>query len=138
MEDFSSFEFCKIIRIYRSSHQRCSIKKVFLKISQNSQENTWARACFLIKLQAWGKDSGLRQWHLWTTAFLFSFFYIQIKLVCREPIVDELQLGSCGFERSFLPSNENKRDNYHLQTWSIPHVKLLGGEKIRSSNRPTI
>ena len=30
--------------------QRCSVKKVFLKISQNSQENTCARPCFLIKL----------------------------------------------------------------------------------------
>ena len=33
------------------SHQRCSIKKVFLEISQNSQENACARVCFLIKLQ---------------------------------------------------------------------------------------
>ena len=31
--------------------QRCSVKKVFLEISQNSQENTGARASFLIKLQ---------------------------------------------------------------------------------------
>ena len=29
------------------------IKKVFIKISQNSQENTCARDSFLIKLQAW-------------------------------------------------------------------------------------
>ena len=29
-----------------------SMKKVFLKITQNSQENTYARASFLIKLQA--------------------------------------------------------------------------------------
>ena len=29
----------------------CSVKKVFLQISQNSQENTCARASFLIKLQ---------------------------------------------------------------------------------------
>ena len=28
--------------------QRCSVKKVFLKISQNSQENTCARVYFLI------------------------------------------------------------------------------------------
>ena len=35
----------------RSSHQRCSMKKVFLEISQNSQENTCARVSFLIKLQ---------------------------------------------------------------------------------------
>ena len=32
--------------------QRCSVKNVFLIISQNSQENTCARVSFLIKLQA--------------------------------------------------------------------------------------
>ena len=32
--------------------QRCSVKKVFLEISQNSQENTCVRVSFLIKLQA--------------------------------------------------------------------------------------
>ena len=31
---------------------RCSAKKVFQKISQNSRENTCARVSFLIKLQA--------------------------------------------------------------------------------------
>ena len=44
--------------------QRCSVKKVFLKTLQNSQENTSARVSFLIKLQALGlqpyqeRDSG--------------------------------------------------------------------------------
>ena len=33
---------------------RCSVKKVFLEISQNSQENTCVRVSFLIKLQALG------------------------------------------------------------------------------------
>ena len=42
----------------KSSHQRCSIKKVFLEISQNSQKNTCARVSVLIKLQA-----GLQQVH---------------------------------------------------------------------------
>ena len=32
---------------------RCSVKKVFLKISQNSQENTCARVSLLIKFQAY-------------------------------------------------------------------------------------
>ena len=32
--------------------QRCSVKKVFFEISQNSQENTCAEVSFLIKLQA--------------------------------------------------------------------------------------
>ena len=38
----------------RSSHRRCSAKKVFLEISQNSQEKTCARVSFLInsRLQA--------------------------------------------------------------------------------------
>ena len=34
--------------------RRCSVKTVFLKISQNSQDNTCARVSFLIKLQASG------------------------------------------------------------------------------------
>ena len=37
----------------RSSHQRCSLKKGVLRISQSSRENTCARVC-LIKLQAKG------------------------------------------------------------------------------------
>ena len=46
---------------HRRSHQRCSItkgvlknsaKKVFLEISQNSQETTCVRVSFLINLQA--------------------------------------------------------------------------------------
>ena len=41
------------LAISKSSHLRCSVKKVFLEISQNSQENTCARATFLIKLQAY-------------------------------------------------------------------------------------
>ena len=31
--------------------QKCSVKKVFLEISRNSQENTRARVCFFIKWQ---------------------------------------------------------------------------------------
>ena len=38
-----------------------SVKKVFLKISQNSQENTCARVSFLIKLQAFIKKETLAQ-----------------------------------------------------------------------------
>ena len=35
--------------------QRCSAKKVFLVISQNSQENTCVTVSFLINLQNWGQ-----------------------------------------------------------------------------------
>ena len=35
---------------------RCSVKKVFLEISQNLQESTCARVSFVIKLQARGNS----------------------------------------------------------------------------------
>ena len=41
--------------LYRSSHRKCSIKKVFLKISHNSQENNLARVCNFIKKEALGQ-----------------------------------------------------------------------------------
>ena len=43
-----------VVRIHNkeAAVQSCSVKKVFLEISQNSQENTFARVSFLIKLQA--------------------------------------------------------------------------------------
>ena len=46
--------------------QRCSVKKVFLEILQNSQENTYARVSFLIKLQVWDRTRFLTE-DLWPT-----------------------------------------------------------------------
>ena len=43
-----------LLRIIEAVAQRCSVKKVFLEILQNSQENTCARVSFLIKLQTSG------------------------------------------------------------------------------------
>ena len=63
--------------------QRCSVKKLFLEISQNLKVNTCARVSFLVKLQAsglqlyWKRGSGklcevskntFFKEHLWTTA----------------------------------------------------------------------
>ena len=42
-----------------SNHRRCSVKKVFLEFSQNSQKNACARVSFFLKLQALEK----RLWH---------------------------------------------------------------------------
>ena len=39
-------------KVPKAVAQRCSVKKVFLEISLNSQKNTCARVSFLIKLQA--------------------------------------------------------------------------------------
>ena len=41
------------VEITEAVVRRCSLKKVFLEISQNSQESTCPRVSFLIKLQVW-------------------------------------------------------------------------------------
>ena len=71
--------------------QRCSIKKVFLEISQNPQQNTCARVSFLIKLQASSPRPTLlkkRLWHrvYWTPLVAASdthYLIIRsVKVVC--------------------------------------------------------
>ena len=64
--------------------QRCSVKKMFLEISQNSQESTFAGVSFLIKLQACNfiKNETLAQ--------VFSCEFCKISkniLFCRTPLV---------------------------------------------------
>ena len=48
------YDFCKWSKnvFIEAVTQKCSVKKVFLEIWQNSQETTCARVSFLIKLQA--------------------------------------------------------------------------------------
>ena len=41
-----------LLLITEAAVKRCSVKKVFLEVSQNSLENTFATVCFLIKSQA--------------------------------------------------------------------------------------
>ena len=51
--------------------RRCSVKKVFLEISENSQENTCVRVSFLIKLQA--APATLLKKRLWHRCFPVNF-----------------------------------------------------------------
>ena len=54
--------------------QRCSVKKVFSEILQNSQENNCARAPFLMKVQALGlRPAALLKKRLWYRCFLVNF-----------------------------------------------------------------
>ena len=49
------------LAVTKSSQHRCYIKKLFLEISQNSQENTCVRASFLIKkIKLFFNKTGLR------------------------------------------------------------------------------
>ena len=62
--------FTKIINI-EAVVRRCSVKKLFLEISQKSQENTCARVPFLIKLQA--PPATLLKKRLWHRSFPVNF-----------------------------------------------------------------
>ena len=61
-------DFMKIFRdihkyIHRDSHQRCSIEKFILEISQNSQENSCARVSLLKKGLRPATLSKKKLWH---------------------------------------------------------------------------
>ena len=61
--------------------QTCSVKRLFLKISQNVQENTCARISFLINLQAPAtllkKETGARVFSCEFSKILKSIFFTE-------------------------------------------------------------
>ena len=67
-----------VILTDRNSHQRCSVKKVFLEISQNSQENTYAKV-FLNKVPGFRIATLLKKrlWHRCICEFLKTPFFIE-------------------------------------------------------------
>ena len=62
------------------------MKKVFLEILQNSQENTCARVSFSIKLQA--APVTLLKKRLWYRCFPVNFAKFLIKFFYRTPLGD--------------------------------------------------
>ena len=95
--------------------QRCSVKKVFLKISENSQENTCARAwgmksatlskkgtlaqIFSCEFYEIFKDIFFYETHLVAASVAVKFFFHQhIKEICRKANL----LFYLGFLRIFI------------------------------------
>ena len=68
---------------------RCSVKKVFLKISQNSQKNTCARVSFLIMLQH--SDCNFIKKRLWHRFVPMNFVSFLRKIFCKTPPVAEVR-----------------------------------------------
>ena len=66
---FNSMFYLLEIRT-RSSHRRCPVEKVFLKILQISEENTWFVVFFnkVTGLQAYFEE------HLWTAKIMLKFY----------------------------------------------------------------
>ena len=112
------------------SHQRCSIKKVLLKILQNSQENICARVCFLRKLQASGvfcefceifKNTYFTE-HLWwlllkevmSNHFIFFFIFGQFCIKFFEASLLNHNLGTFTSRKIHLKEIFNKLGNIFL------------------------
>ena len=91
-------------RIDRISHRRFYIKKVFLQISQNSQENTCASVLFERLLQVFScefseicKNTSFTK-HLWATASVFrtiSNIYDRIFCENTETVAQRCSLKRC-------------------------------------------
>ena len=96
--------------------QRCSVQKIFLKFSQNSQENTCARVSFLIKLL---RLATLLKKRLWHRCFSRGFCEIFKNIFFTEHL-----------QRLLLKFISN-------HTKEILHVNTnLMGNQPRSKNRP--
>ena len=64
--------------------QRCSVKKVFLEISQNSQENTCARISFLIRFCEISKNTfSYRRPPVAASVFLSVCLLLSIRFTLR-------------------------------------------------------
>ena len=105
--------------------QRSSVKKVFLKISQNSQKNTCAGVSFLMKFQAWG------------LAQVFSCEFSKISkntFLHRTPLVaasvvsifyqNDISLQSCrSFDHVLLSRkyriNQTTQGSLMVQAWKL-------------------
>ena len=72
--DFWLFVDCFVTStLSRSSHLEVFVKKVFLEILENSQEDTCVRVSFLIKLQTFMRPATLLKKRLWHRCFPVNF-----------------------------------------------------------------
>ena len=112
--------------------QMCSVKNVFLEISQNSQENTCARVSFLTKLQAsvWNfiKEENL--------ALVFSYefyevskntFFHRIPLVAASVLLSKLMIKIMKISPGFRGSTAILNPAEVFRRWCKLNFGLLRG-----------
>ena len=90
-----------------SNHQRCSVKKVFLEISQNSEENICARVSFLIKQLYQKRDSGTGVF-LW---ILRNFYEHLLATICTHPTTNYVYKEVYQWRVKLLSANPTKWSN---------------------------
>ena len=94
--------------------RRYSVKKVFLEISQNSQENTCVRDSFLIKFQ------------VWSTPFFTE--HLRWLLLSVEQKLEEAgseRIPICLFDKNRTEENVNDTHREKLMLYSIQYKNSL-------------
>ena len=84
--------------------QWCSVKKMLLKISQNSQENTCAKAFFLKKLQAPHMEIQNSHSQVFLNSCSERFPKIHRKHQCRSIVLIKLQVTACSIVEEDTPT----------------------------------
>ena len=126
--------------LFRSRHRRCPVKKVFLKISQISQEETGVGVSFLIKLQAWMFSDELN------LSFFCKLPYASVaasKSCCIDILVSQTRVQLLNFNGvlsqdmlSLAPSHNDTIECFHNISNCSSKIILLYecffSEKIRS------
>ena len=101
----------------RGSHLRCSIRKVFLKVLQNSQEPTIAEASFLIKLQ-------LPAWNFSKKRLWYRYFPMIFVKFLRAPIFKNTASKICCLNNMQIKALKQHPQThlYRFQSWLIKFV----------------
>ena len=130
MGGYTKYELCVSFKYgIRSSRPEVFSKKMFLKISQNSQENTSARVPFLIKLQASGLKLYLkiRLWHRsdkfsWTSFLQSTFEWLLLGFPCNFT-----KMGQCQqcLENNKYSLSSNKYFYLEKLTLEVPFRYII-------------
>ena len=99
------------VSITRSSYRKCSSKKVFLKICQNSQENTCVgiffnkvaglRSATLLKKRLWHRLFSCEFWQIYKNTFLQNTFGRLILDQCFSNVFNVKAIFSARIENVF-------------------------------------
>ena len=77
----SDFRFITWLLLGGTVAKKCSVKKVFLEISQNSQENTSARATFFFRSEPCNFIKKENQAQVFSFEFCFVLFWILVSFI---------------------------------------------------------
>ena len=112
---------------FKSSHRRCSVKKLFLKISQISQENTCVRNAAGLQFCNFVKKR-LQQW-CFPVKFAELLRTPILKNIFERLLLQFLSHGSCSLLNVINLSTKNKIQRRGFIFFKKSEIKSVGNRK---------